>query len=479
MNWTVQQKIRAGFWLLAFVPVILGTLAARNAHDLVESSKHVDRTHQISQRLEKLFSRIKDVEVAVREFILVGGDDPIAYMTKTHAEIEKELRELRGLRNKWDEYKNAEKEEGKLDPWMANLEMLVPQKFQEIERIIDTRNTSGRDAASQQLLANQGSQAIDDIQTSIQNMLDEEHRRLQNRTDMQSSQIFATLYLFFVVLLVNLALLGMLYLLQRRENRRAKEVNEELERRVASRTEALQRSNEDLQQFAYVASHDLKEPLRMISSYTTLLQRRYAGRLDPDADTFIGFIVDGVDRMHMLIQDILEYARAGADKDENLSEVNVEDVLRTVVANLKVTVAESGASVTWENLPQSVPYDPMRLAQIFQNLIGNAIKYRGDRRPEVHVASTTKGEEVVFAVKDNGIGIDPEYHDKIFGIFQRLHGKEYEGTGIGLAMVKRIVERYGGRIWVESTPGAGSTFYFTVQLSAPLPARVAFSTSTS
>jgi light-regulated signal transduction histidine kinase (bacteriophytochrome) len=282
-----------------------------------------------------------------------------------------------------------------------------------------------------------------------------------------------------VVLLVNVALLGMIYYLQRRETERAQEAQEELERRVALRTEALQRSNEDLQQFAYIASHDLKEPLRMISSYTTLLQRRYQGKLDGDADTYITFIVDGVKRMHALIQDILEYSRAGTGKDEELSEVKVDDVLRNVMANLKVTIAESGASVKWEKLPDTVPYDSIRLTQIFQNLIGNAIKYRGDRKPDVRIEAVREGEEIIFSVRDNGIGIAPEFKDQIFGIFQRLHGKEYEGTGIGLAMVKKIIERHGGRIWVESTPGMGSTFYFTVHLSAPLPASEAFSTSTS
>jgi light-regulated signal transduction histidine kinase (bacteriophytochrome) len=270
-------------------------------------------------------------------------------------------------------------------------------------------------------------------------MIEEEGRRLQNRRDEQSRRFFATLDLFGVVLLVNVALLAMLYILQRRETERAREANEELERRVTLRTEALQRSNEDLQQFAYIASHDLKEPLRMISSYTTLLQRRYAGRLDADADTFIGFVTDGVRRMDALIGDILEYSRAGAGKDEQLSEVDVDAALRNVIANLKVIIAESGASVKWDSLPGTVPYDSMRLSQIFQNLISNAIKYRGERRPEVHITSKRQGDQIVFAVKDNGIGIGPEYLDKIFGIFQRLHGKEYEGTGIGLAMVKKIV----------------------------------------
>lgn len=289
----------------------------------------------------------------------------------------------------------------------------------------------------------------------------------------------STLQLFMLVLLLNVALIVALYLLQSGETERSRLLNEELEHRVALRTEALQRSNEDLQQFAYVASHDMKEPLRMISSYATLLQRKYAGRLDADGDTFINFIVDGTRRMNALIQDLLEYSRAGGGKEDQLSDVNVETVLRTVMTNLKVTTAEAGASVTWNKLPESVPYDAVRLTQVFQNLIGNAIKYRGERRPVINISSEQTGDEIVFRVRDNGIGIEPEYIETIFGIFQRLHGKEYEGTGIGLAMVKKIVERYGGRIWVESTPGEGSIFYFTVLTTAPRALAEATSTTTT
>ena len=183
--------------------------------------------------------------------------------------------------------------------------------------------------------------------------------------------------------------------------------------------------------------------------------------------------------MSTLIQDLLEYSRAGAGNEDQLSEVHVPTILRNVLANLKVTIAESGATVKSEKLPEAVPYDAIRLTQVFQNLIGNAIKYRGNRRPVVTITSDRRGDEIVFSVSDNGIGIAPEHIDKIFNVFQRLHGKEYEGTGIGLAMVKKIVERYGGRIWVESTPDVGSTFYFTILLNAPLSvAEAAASTTT-
>jgi light-regulated signal transduction histidine kinase (bacteriophytochrome) len=250
-----------------------------------------------------------------------------------------------------------------------------------------------------------------------------------------------------------------LYYLTQREAR-------ELERRVALRTEELQRSNEDLQQFAYVASHDLKEPLRMISSYSSLLQRRYEDRLDEDANAYIGFIVDGVKRMSLLITDLLEYSRAGQTSGEAMSEVDPEPVLRAVLENLKLTIADSGAVVTHDGLPK-VLYDPLRLSQLLQNLIGNAIKYRGEDKPVIRVSAERKGAETVFTVRDNGPGIPSEHHETVFGIFKRLHGKEVEGTGIGLAMCRRIVERHGGRIWVESTPGSGATFHFTVPDAMP------------
>jgi light-regulated signal transduction histidine kinase (bacteriophytochrome) len=269
--------------------------------------------------------------------------------------------------------------------------------------------------------------------------------------------------------LLNLALIWLIAFRVRREQENIRALNQDLERRVALRTEALQRSNDDLQQFAYVASHDLKEPLRMVSSYSTLLQRKYQGRLDPDADTYIRFITGGVKRMDALISDLLEYSRAGETPDGSLGLVDTETVMKNVLSNLKVTISESHAIVRVSRLPP-VTFDPMCLMQIFQNLIGNAIKYRGERSPEIDIAARTNERETIFSVKDNGIGIDARDKDKIFGIFKRLHGNEYEGTGIGLAMVKKIIDRQGGRIWVESLPGAGSTFYFSVLHSAHVAA---------
>jgi PAS domain S-box-containing protein len=224
----------------------------------------------------------------------------------------------------------------------------------------------------------------------------------------------------------------------------------------------LKRSNDELQQFAYVSSHDLQEPLRMVSSYTQLLAKRYKGQLDSDADEFITFAVDGCNRMQGLIQDLLTYSRAGTN-GKTLEEVSAENALQSALTNLRIAIEHKGAVVTHDFLP-AITTDETQLTQIFQNLVGNAIKYHGAEAPRVHVsASRNGGNEWIFSVRDNGLGIDPQYFERIFVIFQRLHGRdEFEGTGIGLAICKKILERLGGRIWVESQPEKGSTFYFAL-----------------
>ncbi|HEX2791270.1 MAG TPA: PAS domain S-box protein [Steroidobacteraceae bacterium] len=229
---------------------------------------------------------------------------------------------------------------------------------------------------------------------------------------------------------------------------------------LLQKVEELNRSNEELGQFAYIASHDLQEPLRMVASYTTLLGRRYKGKLDADADEFIGFAVDAAGRMQRLIQDLLTYSRVGsAGKD--LAETSSEDALLQALLNLRTAIDESGALVTHDPLPV-VLADEGQLIQLFQNLVGNGIKYRRPGVVEIHIAANRNGgQKWKFSVQDNGLGIEPQYFEKIFGMFQRLHKRtDYEGTGIGLAVCKRIVERHGGNISVESQPGQGSIFRF-------------------
>lgn len=223
----------------------------------------------------------------------------------------------------------------------------------------------------------------------------------------------------------------------------------------------LKRSNSELEQFAYVASHDLQEPLRMVSSFLQLLQRRYQGQLDSEANEFIKFAVDGAKRIHTLIHDLLDYSRVTSRGNE-FTDVNMEETLEQALIDLKLIKEENKVNITHDNLPVIIG-DYHQLIQLLENLIGNAIKYRDKENPKIHISAQEEDNQWLFSIADNGIGIDQKYDDRVFKIFQRLHtNEEYDGTGIGLAIAQRIVERHGGQIWFESELGKGSTFYFTI-----------------
>lgn len=231
----------------------------------------------------------------------------------------------------------------------------------------------------------------------------------------------------------------------------------------------LKRSNDELQQFAYVASHDLQEPLRAISSFTQLLERRYSDKLDKDADEFIGYVVEAAKRMQQMILDLLEYSRI-MTKGEEFREINTTEALNEALFYLKSIIEECNVEITHDELPQ-LRADRSQITKVFQNLISNAIKFRNPGvPPKIHISAKEDKEknEYVFSVQDNGIGMDPQYAEQIFTIFQRLHTlDEYPGTGIGLSIVRRIIERHGGHVWVESELGKGSTFYFTIPYAPP------------
>ncbi|HEY9657840.1 MAG TPA: ATP-binding protein, partial [Allocoleopsis sp.] len=265
---------------------------------------------------------------------------------------------------------------------------------------------------------------------------------------------------------------------------------DELEQQVQERTselrqlaDELQRSNQELEQFAYIASHDLQEPLRAITSFTQLLAKRYRGQLDARADTYIEFIVDGAIRMQQLVKDLLAYSRTGRH-ELSMRSIDCNALLEQVKKDLQVAITENQAVITADSLPTIVA-DPNQMANLLQNLLGNSLKYRSEDAPHIHLAAkllsgegnrvvtqegatewTASAGEWLFSVRDNGIGIEPRYADRIFGIFQRLHASdEYSGTGLGLAICRKIVERHAGRIWVESQLGQGATFFFTIPIA--------------
>ncbi len=246
--------------------------------------------------------------------------------------------------------------------------------------------------------------------------------------------------------------------------KRERDQRQRAEEDLARKAEELARSNRDLEQFAYVASHDLQEPLRMVAAYTQLLAERYRGKLDENADKYIGYAVEGATRMQTLILDLLAFSRVGHNGN-GCKHSDCNSVIQEALLNLKASIEESGAVVTHDQLPL-VAVGRAHLLQLFQNLIGNAVKFRSKEAPVIRVSAEQQGTQWRFAVADNGIGIAPEHKDVIFVIFQRLHAREeYPGNGVGLAICKKIVEHHGGRIWFESEPGHGCTFYFTLPAS--------------
>jgi chemotaxis family two-component system sensor kinase Cph1 len=239
-------------------------------------------------------------------------------------------------------------------------------------------------------------------------------------------------------------------------------------------SQKLRRSNDELKHFAYIISHDLQEPLRTISSFLQLIEMRYKGQLDNDIDKFITFAIDGANRLHIMIEGLLAYSRVETQGNK-FEKADFSDVLKTTIMNLKIAIQESGTLITSDPLP-TVCADGSQFIQVFQNLISNSIKFNSIKLPKIHVSAKQISEKEgsktsdvwLFSVEDNGIGMDPKHKDKLFNIFQRLHGSEYKGIGIGLSLCKRIVERHGGRIWFESKVGKGTTFYFTIPTNLPI-----------
>jgi len=235
----------------------------------------------------------------------------------------------------------------------------------------------------------------------------------------------------------------------------------QMEERLRDALLELERSNRDLEEFAYISSHDLQEPLRKIANFSEMLVTQYQGRLDEQAERYFGYIIDGAKRMQALINDLLSYSRVGR-AELTLVPASLEDILKGTLSNLQALIQESGAEISHDPLP-TLQVNPHQMGQLLQNLIINGIKFHDQRAPRIHLSARQEGQEWVIAVRDHGIGFDPQYVEGIFKVFKRLHSKEqYPGTGIGLAICKKIVERHGGRIWAESEPGRGATFYFTI-----------------
>lgn len=461
---TFKSKLISG---LAAASALLLLVAFLSYLGLVANStdrRRVAHTHQVLEKLADIRANMLEAETGERGYILTGQDSFLAPYERGLAHIHQNLKEVRDLTSDNPRQQRA----------LDRIEPLITARLGELTDRVELRRQRGLSAGVIAVREGPGKQLMDQIGAIIAQMQQEEARLLRQRSaDLEvSSQttkvviVFGEALGFFFLLIAGWVIQK--EMTQRRNAEEAvRRLNAELELKVFARTaqlaeraKDLERSNSELQQFAYVASHDLQEPLRTISSFTQLLAKRYQDKLDDKAREFINFAVDGSKRMQTLINDLLAYSRVGTQA-KPLQPVDCNTVLDRVLKSLERAVRDSGASITRDPLP-NVLADDVQLGQLLQNLIANALKFcQGP--PRIRVSAEPAGDLWKISVRDNGIGISPEHHDRIFVIFQRLHTKQqYPGTGIGLAICKKIVERHGGRIWVQPGLGGGSIFSFTI-----------------
>lgn len=465
--WSVEKKTLTG---LGVASVILISINALSYWSVIEHKKASDLVTQSRKRvqiLESVLSTLKDAETGQRGYLITGQE---SYLKPYNIAVNTIAQQIKQLEALTAAFPSQQQQIKRLSP-------LIIAKLTELKQTIDLRKNRGFDAAVQMVLTHEGQQLMEQIREKFQQLQVENNEQFQQRLERRQRDSRRVQYIISGGIVLNLLAFYLVYraiqqeMIKRRQAEASlQQLNEELENRVQERTAQLKaananliRSNQELEQFAYVASHDLQEPLRAVNSYAQLLARKYQGNLDAKADKYINYLVEGATRMQQLINDLLEFSRVGT-RGKELVATDCEQVLSQVLQNLKVAIAENNAIVTHDSLP-ALTGDETQLIQLFQNLLSNAIKFRREEPPQVHISVQQRAKEWIFAVQDNGIGMESEYFDRIFTIFQRLHSKsEYPGTGIGLAVCKKIVERHGGRIWVESQLGSGTVFYFTLPI---------------
>ena len=463
-RWVGWGLAISGLLMLMTVAVgAFGTLSLYN------SEADVQHSNEMYVRLGRLLALARDAETGQRGFVITGRDEYLEPYLDAVPQIARQFDRLEPL------LKGDPAQQRRL----ARLHGLLDEKHRELQRVIDVRRARGFAAAQAIVMTDTGKAFMDSARATVAEMENQVAKQLAAR--QASARRIRNLAVLIGVAsgLLTLFVYASFAYWSRRllhgeaeaarslfEQKALLEVTlaerERAEQQLRQRTEELARSNRDLEQFAYVASHDLQEPLRAVAGPLQLLQRRYEGQLDARADEFIGHAVDGATRMQALIDDLLTYSRVGRLEDPK-QPVSAEQSLQGALKNLAVVIEETGAEITHDALPV-VQAISTQLTLLFQNLIGNAIKFRHkERAPQIRIGAEAAGGHWRFSVTDNGIGIADQYFDRIFVIFQRLHTRrEYPGTGLGLALCKRIVEHHGGKIWVESTPEEGTTFFFTM-----------------
>jgi signal transduction histidine kinase len=419
--------------------------------------------------LNNLLVLAQDAETSERGFLLTGDEQYLGPFQQAKLQIKTQIELSR----------NLFKDHPELHDSIEQLIHRIQFKFDQVDKVLAIQQASGFTAALQYLKSGTDRDTMDAIRSSADKMQVQLANDLSNAYEHQRSMDRAIFIFFLVSTAVSIVVLISLYYTvldyihgQEAAQAELSKLNANLEKRIAERTQELQDTNDELQQFAYVASHDLQEPLRTITSFTQLLAARYRGKLDEDADEFISYIVSSSRRMSDLINGLLALVRL-RKAGKPPTPVSLDKLLSDALTSLQAAIRESGAVVDADPLP-TLAVDALQFTQLFQNLIGNAIKYRGPQPPAVKISARRSSTEWLFSVKDNGQGFDPQYAERIFGLFQRLQNREVDGTGMGLSISRRIVERHGGKIWAESQPGAGSTFYVslpvTLEVYSPPPA---------
>lgn len=463
--------LRRSRWLvlgLGLVPAILAVAAYLTSSRHLRSVQFTLQTTQFLRDLDDLLSTLKDAETGQRGFVLTGNPQYLEPYTTARARFPEQSERV----------VSEARREGVSDADIKSITDLAASKWQELDLTIQLRSQKGFSAALREVNTDRGEAYMSELRALIARIREARERPLQSAITLQQHRQVLLNATLAAGVAGSFALLLLAYRLSVGYERERDDMELAIRRLVRQRTAALesrthdlelrtvelQRSNADLTQFAYAASHDLQEPLRTISSYVDLLGRRYASQLDETAQKYIEFAISGASRMQGLIADLLRYSRVGTQPPE-LSPTPMQHVLDTALENLGAVIAETGALVSAEPLPV-VNGDAQQLTQVLQNLIGNAVKFRKvDIPPDISLAATKNGNDWIFAVKDNGIGFEEQYVDKIFQVFQRLHGVgKYPGSGIGLAICRRIIEHHGGKLWATSAPGVGSTFFFSLPL---------------
>ena len=413
--------------------------------------------------MSRILSLCKDAEIGERGFLLTGDDRYLAPLKQANAWFPGESRLCR----------TYARDRPALQQKVEHIIALAQKRLAEVNQVLDTQRAKGFTAALELAKSGDAFGTMDLVRNNVYELATEinsqqssylDHERTLNRSAFVLFMVGTAVMIVVLVALYN----ALLHFIQGRDAAQAQlqTLNTELEGRIDERTHELKQTNEELQQFAYVASHDLQEPLRTITSFTQLLASRYRGKLDEDADEFMGYIVSSSRRMTDLINGLLALVRL-RKAGQPTALVSFEELLEDAKASLQAAIRESRAEIQHGPLPTLI-VDKVQFSQLLQNLISNAIKYRREEGPVIRIQAKRDGSDWIFSVADNGQGFDQQYAERIFALFQRLHSRDVEGTGMGLSISRKILERHGGRIWAESTPGVGSTFHFSLPVSLEL-----------